>query len=238
MEFAAAADIADQIADILNAAKTYGGAIVAMTRSSGAIAAARIAAGKAVLRAIFSYPQGEYYGGFVVMTAVAHDAFIDSSKTVGVPWIIPFDGGVAREGIPADADEIDAYRLYPELYSGAVDGVTIAHDAKDGLNRQSPVACRYNITGRRLKFTGFSATVPLMPEITDELASASIPQGVSPAVVKLAIPLLVKEGDNLAAIAREYGADGKQDLVEIAGGAIRVRPVRAVADIMAEQKQT
>lgn len=241
MNFATEADIENQIMDILNAAKTYGGGVTVKHRTAGGIAAARVAAGKAVLRAIFSNPQGEYFGGFISLVEFdpADDNFItETSTVVGIPVIQPFPDAPRRQGIPADVDEIDSFINSPELYTGAVDGAPVPHDEPDADGKMSPIACRYNITNRRLTFTGYKAYVPLLPEITDTLARTSIPQGVSPAVVKLAIPLCVKEGDNLALISREYAADGKQDLVEIAGGAIRVRPVRTVSDIIAEQKQT
>lgn len=114
----------------------------------------------------------------------------------------------------------------------------VPHNQADSDGYQSPISCRYNITARRFMMTGYSAQIPMVPDITDTLVDTRMPKGAAPANVKRAIPLLLKEGDNLVAIAREYGMDGKQDLIELAGGAMKVRNVRSVAEVVAEQKQT
>jgi hypothetical protein len=105
-----------------------------------------------------------------------------------------------------------------------------------GTGAQSPLSCRFSIVSSYFKFTGLSAQVPMMI-ITEAMRDTKIPLRLGPAVVKRAIPKLVKPGDALALIAGAYGAEGTQDLMEIAGGAMSVPAVKAVPDIVAAIKQ-
>lgn len=100
VEYATTAEIEAQIADILNAAKTYGGALTTELRTPGGITAARRAAGKEVLRAIFSNPDGEYFGEYSTLVTIAHNDIIGSSVAVGIPLIVPFAGATARRVFP------------------------------------------------------------------------------------------------------------------------------------------
>lgn len=105
-----------------------------------------------------------------------------------------------------------------------------------GTGRQSPLSCRFSIMSAYFKFTGLTAQIPMII-ITTAMRDGKVPLRLGPAVVKRAIPKLVKPGDALYLIAGEFARDGKQDLVEIAGGAMSVRPVKAVPDIVAALKQ-
>lgn len=315
------------IADILNAAQQWAGVITAGIRHPDEIANARKQAALEVLGAISTNPAHGYYGDLSTLVSVAHNSFLPAHDgEIGTPKIIPFAGATAREGIPADPDEIDSYRNNPAAYTGALDGVVVPHDqsnanrvegaivtagltdggagyevgdtgtvdAGDGLaayevlsvvdgavetfmltsrgsnyevaegvptinggaqpgagegftqnvlsvgttgsGAQSPISCRFSIVSSYFKFTGLSAQIPMMI-ITEEMRDEKIPLRLGPAVVKLAIPKLVKPGDALGLIAGAYASDGKQDLVEIAGGAMQVRPVRAVPDVVPAIKQ-
>jgi len=238
MEVADPDILESRIKATLNAAKTFGGAITTRIRTASEISEARRAAATEVLRAIASYAAGPFYGEYVTYVPVEHNALLPAHEgDPGIPKIVPFPEADARDGDPAAVDQIDSFRVSPELFTGQNDGIPVPHNEADSEGRMSPLACRFNITANRLKFTGHSCEVPLFPQIDEDMTDNKIPLSLGPAVHKRAIPLLLKEGDNLSAIAREFGADGKQDLVEIAGGAMRVRPVRTVADVMKEQKE-
>lgn len=327
MPYAVVADLDKHIADILNAAASWGGVITAGIRHPDEIANARQQAALEVLSAISTNPTHGYYGDLSSLINVAHNSFLPAHDgEIGTPKIVPFEGAAEREGIPADPDEIDSYRNNPGAYTGALDGIVVPHDQPsanrvegsildaevgeggegyavgdtgsiddgDGLatyevltvtdgavetfmlvNRgsgyevtddvatiaggvqpgegagftqnvlsvgsagtgvQSPLSCRFSIVSSYFKFTGFRARIPMIT-ITEEMRDTKIPLRLGPAVVKLAIPKLVKPGDALSLIAGAYAADGKQDLVEITGGAMQVRPVRAGPDIVPAIKQ-
>lgn len=329
MPYADVTELDKEIADVLNAAASWGGAITAQIRSAEAIANARKQAALEVLSAISTNPNHGYFGDLSALVSVAHNAFLPAHDgVVGVPKIIPFAGATARDGIPADADEIDSYRNNPGSYTGGVTGIAVPHDeamedSEGGLiqtttlanggagyavgdtgiiltgddtatyevltvdgggavltysitvpgaayvvengvgtvtggaqagagagftvnitavayaanSRPSPLSCRFSIFASYFKFTGLSAQIPMIV-ITTTMRDTKIPLPLGPAVVKRAIPKLVKPGDALYIIAGEYARDGKQDLVEIAGGAMKVAPVRAVADIVPAIKAT
>lgn len=329
MPFADVTVLDYHIADIMNAAASWGGAITAGIRSANAIENARRQAALEVLGAISGNPQHGYYGELSSLVTVAHNSFLPAHDgEIGVPRIVPFAGAAARDGIKADGDEIDSYRLSPESYTGALDGIVIPHDqpnanrvegailthslftggigyavgdtgtvnAGDGLasyevlsvvpitgavatyslinrgsgydvanaidtifggvqpgagigfavniltigatgtGKHSPISCRFSIVASYFKFTGLSAQIPMMV-ISETMRDTKIPLRLGPTVVKRALPKLVKPGDAVYLIAGAYGQDGKQDLVEIAGGAMSVRPVKAVPDIVQALKQ-
>lgn len=327
MPFATPTELDTHIADILNAAQTWGGAIAAGIRSSGAIINARKESSLEVLEAISKNPQHGYFGELSSLVDVLHNSFLPAHDgEIGIPQIVPFEGATARDAIKADPDEIDSFRNNPASYTGAHTGIPVPHDQPDatkvegailtaslnagggfyaandtgtvatgdglatyqvltvsagavvtflilnrgsgynvanglatapggaqpgagsgftlnvltigstGTGKQSPISCRFSIVSSYFKFTGLRAQIPMMI-IDTTMRDTKLPLRLGPAVVKLAIPKLVKPGDALAMLAREYGADGKQDLVEIAGGAMTVRPVKAVPDIVAALKQ-
>lgn len=327
MPFAVVADLDFHIADIMNAAATWGGSITAGIRSAAAITNARQQAALEVLSAISTNPQHGYFGELSSLVSVNHNDFLPAHDgEIGTPKIIPYQGATARDGIPADADEVDSYRNNPASYTGAIDGIVIEHDQPNatkiegailtsslntggagyavgdtgtiatgdgmatyevltvlagvvvtytlhnrgsaynvanaiatatggaqpgsgvgfvvniltigstGTGKQSPISCRFSIVASYFKFTGLSAQIPMMT-IDATMRDTKIPLRLGPAVVKRAIPKLVKPGDALYLIASDFAQDGKQDLVEIAGGAMSVRPVKSVPDIIASLKQ-
>lgn len=238
-------EVDSHIADVLNAAQTWGGAIKDTKYTGGGIPNARKEACLEVLRAIAGNPKHGYWGE--LRTLVAHAYAVGENSVavaahdgeIGIPKIVPFAGATPRDGISADPDEIDAYRLETAdnpRFTGSSTGVGIPHDQADDNGIMSPLACRFSLVAGDFKFTGLSAQIPMI--IIDEtMRDERIPFDLWPTVVKRAIPKLVKPGGPVAQIANAFGQDGKQDLVEINGGQMVARPVRAVADIIAEQKQ-
>jgi len=222
----------NHILDILNAAAegAWGGDVSDGRRSQDAIENARIQSGMEVLRAISMNPENGHYGALVQDIAVEHNTQIpDHDGETGIPKIVPFDGSAAREGIPADPDEIDSYRNDTlGLYSAALDGTSVLHDQPDQNNLPSPVSLKYSIVAGRFKFTGLSAVIPMI-QLTREMADAQIPENYEPTVVKLSIAKTVKEGDNLYQYAQAYAQAGQQDLMQIMSGALQVSPVPEIA---------
>lgn len=235
MAFADPARVESHIKDILNATDLgWGGSVTDARRSSAAVTQARIEAGMEVLRAIASNPQNGFHGSLATLVTVTHNQFLPAHDgEPGVPTITTFPSGTVLDGIPADPDEIDSYRFNPGAYSGGYDGVAVSHDSSAGGGIPSPVAGRYSIVNGRIKFTGYSAQIPLI-QLTRAMADTSVPENYEPTVVKLAIPKLVKEGDNLANYASAYAQAGQQDLIQIANGALEVSPI---PDIAAAQRQ-
>src|ERR1051325_3744931 len=72
--------------------------------------------------------------------------------------------------------------------------------ATGGIGRPSPLSRRFSIVASYFKFTGVSAVIPMMV-ITEEMRDNKIPLRLGPAVVKCAIPKLVKPGDALYLVA-------------------------------------
>lgn len=328
MPYADPTDLDSHIADILNAATTWAGAIASGIRSAPAIANARQQAALEVLGAISENPEHGYYGELSELVSVVHNSFLPAHDgQIGVPKIVPFAGATARDGFPARADQIDSFRDNPAAYTGSLDGIVTAHDQPtatrvegaiidsvlsavganyvvgdtgtintgDGLatyevltvdidggvttyelnlrgsgyavsqgvttavggaqpgigtgfaidimaigstgsGKRSPLSCHFSIVSSYFKFTGLSAQIPMII-ISETMRDTQIPLRLGPTVVKRAIPKLVKPGDPLFLISREYEIDGKQDLVEIVGGAMKVRPVRAVPEIVDSLKR-
>lgn len=243
--YADPSELDEQIADVINAAATWGGTIKDGKRSAEAIALAREQSWIEVIRAVAGNLKSPHWA--TLAQYVAHvipdgedGVFLeDHVGEIGIPKIIPFAGALPRTAVPSDADEIDGYRLETAdkpRFTGEGDGVGVPHDEADDEGEMSSISCRYSIENNYLKFTGVTCSVPMVI-ITADILVNKIILALSPAVTKRAIPKLVKPGDNLALIAGEYGKDGKQDLVEIAGGAISARPVKSVADIITAQKQ-
>lgn len=230
MAFADPTRTESHIKHILNAVPTWGGSINSSGKaiySDEAITKARIDSGMEILRAIASNPANSYFGSLATLVTVTHNSFLPAyDGEPGIPLIVPFSGAQAMEGIPATPDEIDSYRTDPtsSVYTGAYSGVRVAHDAADSSGQPSPISRRYSLVGGRFKFTGYSAQIPLI-QLTRSMADTGVPENYEPTLVKLSIPKLVKEGDNLALIAPTYLQLGMQDLVAIKSGQWEVPPV-------------
>jgi|SRR5580765_1744855 len=229
-------EIENHIVDILNAAPTWGGTIVSKRRSPEAVTQARIEATMEVMRAIASNPQSSYFGSLATMVTVENGDFLPAHEgEPGIPLIIPYPGAEPRSGIPADPDEIDSYMYdittgpYRALYSGAVDAQAVAYNEQTKGGRISPTACRYSIINGQIKFTGDSVQVPLVqldPDAAD--FSDKVPTIFEPLIVKLAIPKLVKEGDNLSVYAAAYERAAYIDLASIRAGSNQISPLSTI----------
>lgn len=188
--------------------------------------AARVHAGMDVLRAVAQNPRNSYFGSLATLVTLTHNSFLPAfDGEPGIPLIVPYSGAQAIDGIPATPSEIDSYRSDPtsSVYTGARDGVRVAHDASDsGL--PSPVSCRYAIVGGRFKFTGYSAQIPLI-QLTRTMADTGVPENYEPTVVKLSIPRLVKPDNPLYQM---YAALGSQDLSLIQRGEMQVPPLPVI----------
>jgi hypothetical protein len=224
--------VENHIKDILNAAATWGGAINSKRRSPEAISQARVDAGMEILQAIAANPQNSYYASLAVLTPITHNGFLPAfDGEPGIPLLVIFAGGTQVAGTPADPDEIDSYRNDPDalsVYTGAADGVHTDHDAADENQMPAATAGLYAIVNGLFKFTGTSAEIPLV-KLTQAMADASVPDVYESTIVKLAIPKLVKEGDNLSVYAQAYGQAGLVDLAMIRGGETVVSPLTDIA---------
>jgi hypothetical protein len=224
--------VENHIKDILNAAATWGGAINSARRSAQAISQARVESGMEILQAIAANPQNSYYASLTAMVVITHNAPLPAyDGEPGIPLILTFTGGPEIAGVPADPDEIDAFRdaaLGLDVYSGASDALPIAHDAQDDNAMPSPTSGFYAIVNGLFKFTGKTARIPLVT-LTQAKADTGIPDVYESTLVKLAIPKLVKEGDNLSVYAAAYGQAGLIDLAMIRAGETVVSPLTDIA---------
>lgn len=186
--------------------------------------AARIDSGMAIIKAIAENPENGEYGPLATLVTINHNQFIPGhSGKPGLPIIVPFVGASGRDGVWAEPDEIDSYRANPASYTGAV-GATVAHDQAGPNNTPSPLACRYSVVQGRFKFTGYSAQLPLVM-LTREMADTAVPEVYEPTLVKLSLIKLVKPKNELFAYARALDQLGREDLMEIKGGKVTVKPV-------------
>lgn len=218
--------VESHINDILNAAPTFGAAITAGIRSAGATTNARIQSGWEVLRAIAANPNSSYFGSLAALVTVAHNALMPSYEgEPGIPVITPYNGGAVIDGVPAEPGQIDSYRA-SNLYTGAYDGVNVAHNAADS-SQPSRMAGRYSIVNGRFKFTGYTAQIPLI-QLTRAMADTGVPEAFEPTVVKLSITKLIKPGDAAHTLAAGYQQLALVDLQAIRGGAMEVPPVPGI----------
>lgn len=251
MLYATAQQIEDYIVYVLNATTDgYGTAITDAKRKpnpgdadNNPITHARRFNSARVLKAIASNPKHGNFGDLMTLVDAEHNSFLTYDGEVGIPRIVPFEGATAREGEEATPDQIDSWRLDAEYaaeegafsaYTGALDGVAIPHNLADANGRPSPISCRYSIIAAYFKFTGFSAQIPMI-RIDDDMIDNKIPFDLAPTVIKLSIPMSVKEGDNLYQIAPMYGALGEGELIRIAGGEMKAQPV-PMPNIVTAQK--
>lgn len=154
---------------------------------------------------------------------------------IGIPLISPYTGADFREGFPADGDEIESYRndelgTFSDLYGSG----TQAHNARTADNVLSPMALRYSTDNGVIKFTGAACKL-MMVKIpntdegddinTSDMADTMMPVTLSALNVKLALGLLIKEGDNLFRVAAWLAQEGEKELINIKMGAIHAQPI-------------
>lgn len=230
------------IAFRLNAAQDWAGAIVKKIFSAEAITEARRQATSEVFSAIAYNRKHGAYPTIATMVAVTYadpDVQVElppHEGEPGLPVITAFEGGPARIGLERKPEQIDSMRANPAAYTGFNDGKVVAHDQPTADGKPSPLAYRWSLEGSYFKFTGTSATIPLVV-ITDELLDGEVLRSLAPAIVKLAMPKLVKPGSPIFTIARQDAADGRQDLIDIRQGAMAVRPLSGFPDVSQAQRQ-
>lgn len=69
-------------------------------------------------------------------------------------------------------------------------------------------------------------------------ADTHVPHDLAPLVVKLSLPMLVKEGDNLFRIAAYLGAEGERELMGVRQGGIKSAPVDPTKIVQMSQRLT
>lgn len=237
-----AAIIEAHIAFRLNAAQNWAGDIVKKIFSADAIEEARRQATSEVFSAIaYNRKHGAYptIATMVDVTPVPPATVVllpPHDGEPGLPVITAFENGPARTGLEAKPEQIDSWRSNPSSYTGFNDGKVVAHDQPTADGKPSPLAYRWSLEGSYFKFTGKSATIPLVV-ITDALLDGVVLRSLAPAIVKLAMPKLVKPGSPIFTIARQDAADGRQDLMDIRQGAMAVRPLSGFPDVSQAQRQ-
>lgn len=218
---------------ILNSNSAWGGSTDDDRRSAEAITKSRKWASLEVIKAIATNPQHGYWGQLAEYLDVDHNDFLpDHVGTHGIPQITPFANAQPIIGKEADPDEVDSYRNDTHGLYTRIAGETVLHDQADSNGMASPVAGFYSIVNNQIKFTGYECAVPVI-QIDEELVDTLTPNAFLPTVVKLAVFMNLKEGDNLAPIAGQMHEAGQRDLAAIAAGSMSVSPV---SDVMQAQK--
>lgn len=214
--------------------------------SDGAIESARRMAAHKIFSAIGSNPSHPYWGQLKTDVPVANGGVIPPYYgEIGVPQI-SVNGGTYRNGYPADGDEIDSWRndesgTFSNFYGTEDDQAY--NETTDPDDVMSPMALKYNTGGGVLVYTGSNAKIPMIAvpgnlSDAEDMADNKIPFNLAALNVKLALPLLVKEGDNLFRTAAFLGQQGENELLQVAGGAVKVQPIDVAKAIQLSQRAT
>lgn len=196
------------------------------------INSARRLAAYRIIEAIASKVNHPYWGLLAAFEEVQHGAVIPPYYgEIGIPEIT-INGVEWRTGIPAKPDEIDSYRANTnETYSNFY-GIESSQDHAETTEEDavSPMAFRYSTSSGIFKFTGRQGRIPMIkvPDTSGGvhiLSDQRLPYHLAALNVKLAMPLLTKEGDNSYRIAAYLSAMGEQELAAIRAGATQVAPI-------------
>lgn len=233
--FASSSDIQtleNHIKYVLNATSAgWNGAIDNKARLAEAVTRSRILGTMEVLRAIARNPQHGYWGKLAQYQPIAHGEFLPAHDGIhGVPQIQAFTDAPFLNALPADVDQIDAWRADGNGLHTRVLGFDVAHDQADFMGLPSSVAGFYNITNKVLSFTGSVCRIPLIT-LTEAMCNTHLPISLTATVVKLAPLFNLREADNLAQIASMLVGEGQKDLMRIEGGAMSVSPVSDVIKV-------
>lgn len=211
---------------------------------------ARRKAAYRIFDAIGSNPSHPYWGMLKTDVDLGYgDPIPPYYGEIGEPKITPSLGAEARTGFPADPDEIESYRLdasgtYSDLYGNG----TQAHDELSADDIISPMSLMYSTNNGIALFTGIDFTIPMIlvpqsltsPEAdttaAEYMADTKMPLPLSTLNAKLALPGLVKEGDNLFRVAMYLGEQAERELVMLKGGAIKVQPIDVGKAIQLSQR--
>lgn len=168
----------------------------------------------------------------------ADKAYTDETVTLS----LQVASGEWVDAMEADADEIDSYvRDYRGAYSDFYGMGRQFHDYLNEGRVPSPLAGKYSTANGIIRFTGTACRIPMIkvPATLAEaqvLADTKIPLGLSATCVRLAIGMLIKEGDNLARLAGIYNLQGENDLLSIRQGSVQSRGIDVSRAIQVAQR--
>ncbi len=211
--------------------------------SDEGVTAARRIAGQRILDAIGKNIAHPFWGILKTDVLVTNGQVIPACYgEIGVPMISAYDGGDFEEGLEADSDEVVAYRndrvnTFTDFYG---DESGLAHDEEyEGIT--SPFTQRYATANGVIRFTGHQCKIPMIVIPTTEGADDTyvderIPLALQELNVKLALPILVKEGDSLIRVASWLGGLGEAELFAVSGGAVSVKPIDYTRGIQTAQR--
>lgn len=218
--------------------------------TDAAVNDARRKAAYRIFEAIGSNPSHPYWG--ILKTDVDFgygDPIPPYYGEIGEPLISPSAGLEARTGFPADPDEIESYRgdiagTFSNLYGAAAQ----EHDELTDDDVISPLSLLYSTNNGVIIFTGYECTIPMIvvpqgltsPEAdttaAEYMADTKMPIPLSTLNAKLALPGLVKEGDNLFRVAMYLGEQAERELTILKGGAVKVAPIDVGKAIQVSQR--
>jgi hypothetical protein len=242
--FADYQDIQAQIIDILNAnaASTFSSEVDSSPsgderRSDDAVTAARRHSAYRIFSAIGQNLAHPYWGQLSTLETVANNGTIPPCYgNIGTPLIQPFTGFTGGNagfltGIPKSPAEIESARLDAKGTMTNYFGTRLQHNSFREVSVVSPVSCWYSTQNGVLQFTGYAAKVPMIKvpttqTLSEEMADEKIPLELAATNVKLAVSLLMKEGDlNILRIGLAFAQLGETDLLDIRSGATRTEPI-------------
>lgn len=214
-------------------------------RSDDAITSARRVAAHRIIEAIASNPSHPYWGELKTDVAVAYgDPIPACYGQIGIPLIVPFVGATARTGVPRDPDDVESARentvgYLTDFFGEEALDIQQHNEAENGF--VAPMSCWYSTANGVFKYTGNSAVIPMVRSALTEadyrdIADNKIPVPLVAANVRLAVAILMKEGDNLSQLAGVYAQQGEADLVKIQGGALEVAPINVARAIQNAQR--
>jgi len=210
--------------------------------SDAAVTEARRKAAYRIFNALAKDLTNPYWGQLKTDVLVTSGSAIPPHYgEIGIP-LISLDGRTYRTGRPAEPDEIDSY-LADEL--GTFSNVYGSRDKpvreSYGDRIMSPMALRYSTSGGVFIFTGSKAKIPMIkkPETQEEvenMADNMMPYEYADLNVKLALPLLLKEGDNSLRIVTYLGQEGERELINLSMGRAAIAPVNPTRMIQLAQQ--
>ena len=168
---------------------------------------------------------------------------------IGEPQIEPYSGAEPQTGFPADPGQIESYRLdQAGTYSNLYGNGTVSHDDVTADEVTSPLSLLYSTNNGVVLYTGHDCTIPmiLVPQgvssptvglnAAEYMADEKMPTPLQALNVKLALPGLVKEGDNLYRVAMFLGEQGERELIMVKGGQVKIQPINVAKSIEWAQK--
>jgi hypothetical protein len=208
---ASEATVKERVTDILNIQSPGSwSSTVASTnldRNSLAVAEAVREAAMMIAKAIVANPSHVHRNVFVsgTPTSLTHGSELpDMSGESDIIEIQPYTDAEWITGVPKSPQQIDSFRANSNNFYSS-----LLHNAED-----SPLGGFYAIDNGRIKFTGENARI-YIPVIDRDTVGDVIPDEYEDTWVSCAVPLCLKEGDNLQGIAGMYAQMGSAGLQAI-----------------------